>query len=83
MNCNKQNNENENCLKVNAENKRQAIVHEVWQTSPTSPSPSFSLRGFHLTTRYSIGTENLLTPCSIWAKAIERPLTRLDLGKAI
>ena len=68
---------NINCLKVNAENKeRKQYVHEVRQTPPTSPPPSSSLRGFHFTqSKFLQGTENDLTTCSIWTKAIERPLS--------
>ncbi len=41
-----------------------------------SPPPSSSLRGFHFTqSEFLQGTENDLTTCSIWTKAIERPLS--------
>ena len=50
----------------------------------TSPPPSSSLRGFHFTqSEFLQGTENDLTTCSIWTKAIERPLSVWMINKMV
>ena len=56
--------------------KNTRICYEIRQTTPTSPPPNSSLKEFHFTqSEFLQGTENDLTTCSIWTKAIERPLS--------